>query len=119
MTAVHVDRIILGRYERGVDHESRRAVLARDAQGHELLWQFAGKGWVNLLHGYQPFPARLVLRDTTNQPLGWAAERALHEGGRLSRRLLATHEKAIDEFFGIAVVARLLPGKTLLLGGAT
>lgn len=113
-----VPRILRPRYEGGTDYSSQRVVLVRvqDAAGvivRELRWQFAGHCWVSMMEPNASFPASLELV-TFSPPRGASRtpeehEITLHEGGRLSRKLLLADGRArqFSKEFGGAATQRL------------
>lgn len=107
-TTTLVNRITRPRRERGRDWGSERFILARMGV-EELLWWTSRSEWTGRLGGCRPAPACLIVVDALGS---W---RVLHEGGRLSKRMLSEHAGAINEFFGCEVADKLDPKKTLII----
>jgi len=111
--------------EFGIDWSRPRTVLARRGT-LELWWQGPGSVWSGVGIPHEYVPTELITYDvklkawpdppsdsrSTGTPRRAAASErasnALHEGGRLSRRLLVEHAVAIDTFFGVAGVEPLI-----------
>lgn len=67
-----------------------------------LVWVYAGSMWGGALSGTVPVPGELLylpFKEGTQVPTSNAHTR-LHEGGRLSKELLATYQEQIDEWLG-------------------
>jgi hypothetical protein len=113
-----VERIERPRNEGGVDWDAPRNVLARRGT-KELWWLRSRKCWKDQLSGYQPTGGELIIVDAVPSRRGYFAmdgRVTLTEGGRLSLQRVLEHEKAIDEFFGVAGVAKSIKLlKTLLV----
>lgn len=95
----------------GVDW-GRNKVLARNATGTMLVWLSGGSVW-NGMHGTQYVPTRLILL----RECGGAARmgKTLHEGGRLSRRLLSSCRSGIEAVMGAGSVDRITLQSTVVL----
>lgn len=110
MTFNLVEQVTRGRKSPGVDWQCSIVVLAR--YGPKELWWEGSKRWRS-----EYFPAELILVDDGERR--WSSctygHKTLHEGGRLSAKLLAAHAATIDEFFGCPVAEKLDPKKTLLI----
>ena len=119
-----VDRIVRKRQEGGSDWGVERFVLARqflNGKLKELVWWRSHKSWSGRMEGYQHTPANLIMVSYNGRAAmpGWlmgsdCACKTLHEGGRLSRGLIAQHRDAIDAFFGEPVADQIEIKRTLL-----
>lgn len=111
-----VQRIILPRRDGGSDWGTERFLLARRGK-IELFWWKAHKAWQDRLIGYQPEPASLSLQlPQAGVNFTYCITSTLHEGGRLSRKLLLQYADKINEAFGVKIADKLDPQKTLLIG---
>lgn len=93
-----VDQIVRPRSERGVDYGNERLVLIRRGD-KELTWEkgskfFAGRG----MQDYAP--ASLVYRNYAERDATIHGT-DIHEGGRLSRKLLKQYDKRIKNLFDL------------------
>jgi hypothetical protein len=114
-----VDAIKRPRRVHGIDFGAERFVLARltGRDGFvikELCWRYAHHGWHNRVTGTVGYPPQLELYDYTLDRNGLRSQK-LHEGGRLSKTLLAQYANKIDTFFGCAVSKYLHPRKTIVV----
>lgn len=106
-----VDRIIRPRREDGSDWNSERIVLVRSGE-RELWWWKSRKSWEGRTCGYKHQPGVLMLRKK-----GDVLGKELCEGGRLSKEMILSHTRAINEFFGCEVVSEIDIKKTVLVKG--
>jgi hypothetical protein len=106
-----VERIVRPRMTPGVDFGADRVVLVRDGD-KELWWRLSHKTWMGLIFGYQHTGATLEL--VSDAYLGYPNLKELHEGGRLSRKLLTQYADKINKFFGCQVAQAIDPKKTLV-----
>lgn len=105
-----VDRIVRPRRENGSDWDSQRIVLCKYGT-KELWWWTSRKSWQDRLVGYQYEPGELVTADVSRAHLF----NTVHNGGRLSKKLLETYAAKIDEFFGVPGLTNKLSPKTTLV----
>jgi hypothetical protein len=111
----YIGLTIRPRHEDGVDWSAERIVLVTDGQ-RELWWRKTGKRWGDQLHPSIHMPGSLMLVFVNKNNGRDSRVRRLHEGGRLSKRLLLQHREAIDQFFGQdGVAAAVDPRRTLVL----
>ena len=105
-----VDQIVRPKVEGGCEWGNFRKVLVRLVRGgkpvKELWWMpgftgWAGRGCTDYYHSQLMTDAE----DGSGRPLGGANSelKTLHEGGRLSVKLIAKYAKQIDAFFGDSV----------------
>lgn len=104
-----VDRIVLPSCEHGVDWGAKRLLLARIGT-KALTWTKGHTSWCG--RGETAYyPAELNLIDLA-RTLDYTT---LHEGGRLSHRLIAQYAEKIDAFFGCPVAKRINHRFTLIV----
>lgn len=102
--------------KQGVDHGRDGKILARGPkvlEGRWLVWRPGGTYWSGL-SGNRYAPAQLVI-----QRLDYQYDRmptVIHEGGRLSRKLILLHQEAIDKEFGAGAAVRIDVRHTLVVG---
>jgi len=111
---VLVPKVIRPRSEHGSDWGSKRFVIVRMGP-KELQWRYACKEWMNLLEGYKPAPAWLMLVDYGKKPPAQSHSwNVIYDGGgRLSLLLIRQHREVINEFFGCDVASRASTRQTL------
>lgn len=104
-----IEQLILPRVdqEQGVDYGAPARVLVKRG-GQMLTWQPGGSFW-NGLTGTGYDPASLQVRGESR------VGSRIHEGGRLSRKLLAQRAPEIDAVFGRGVAEKIDPKRTLIL----
>ena len=93
----------------GVDYSADGRILAIKGE-LMLVWQPGSSAW-NGMHGTSYHPASLMVRGIPGQRVGTT----LHEGGRLSRKLIHKCEAAIDKHFGPGTAALIDLRRTLVL----
>lgn len=114
MKFTFVDRIVLKKRQTpGVNWSSDCFVLVH--RGHKELWWWTARPYyLGSLGGTVNQAAELIPVDTSaNYPL--YKQRTLHEGGRLSRKLLGNFASEIAEFFGCEQLPILSPRKTPII----
>ena len=93
----------------GVDYGRDGKVLA--VRGHlSLVWQPGGCYWSGM-NGTLYAPTTLSIRGIPGQRIG----STLHEGGRLSKALIALNSTAINRIFGEGCAQSISTKKTLIL----
>ncbi|CRN65959.1 hypothetical protein SAMN05216576_107247 [Ectopseudomonas chengduensis] len=90
----------------------KNKVLARTTAGMMLVWLSGGSVWSGM-NGTQYTPARLILL----QECGGSGRmgKTLHEGGRLSRRLLGLYQAEIEGAMGVGAVGQITLRSTVTL----
>ena len=108
MNTTTVPRIWLPRREDGLDYGAKRAIVVRlfDANGQtakELRWNLGSTSFV--CRGVQAWhPSTLTLNNLLVLPYGPEWRNELHEGDRLSKKLLSRHASVITEAFGEGII---------------
>lgn len=95
----------------GVDYGAPGKVLVRAPNGDDLVWRRGHADWDGV--GRRAYrSACLQLRSAASRHAGgvW-----LHEGGRLSKALLARYAEKIDVAFGAGTAAKVDVHATLVL----
>ena len=106
--------LVLPRKTRTQDWGAEQILLAQQ-NTKQLVWLYARKEWQGRCKGYTHQPAELQLREPDQLCERVQRSHCLHEGGRLSLRLLQSYAKTIDAFFGCEVTKHLSTKHTLIL----
>lgn len=106
---------VLGRHapRLGIDHGVEGKVLIKDLRnGFMLVWRRGHTAWSGVgSTAYNPTYLEFYGKEELRTGLG----RELHQGGRLSARLIAGLESKINEVFGYSVAHLYLPNHTVFI----
>lgn len=98
LLAETIEKIVRPKNTPGVDWGAESWILVVDEWDRALIWQGGHHGWASILEPKHYYPSNLTLVQSWKRV---GLDKTLHDGGRLSAKLVADHSVEIAKHFDV------------------